>query len=322
MGSTKAVFTSAESMQVAVSSIMVPLQLTPRVDVPFETHVRSAQAGEVLVTHIHGAQGRVDRRNRLITSTDPDLFKVTLHRRGTVLVEQDGRRHQAGPGELVFFDTTRPYGARYDDPCDIVVLTMPWTLLGPRAKALGRLTATPVPGDSGIRAIVSAFFTGLGDQLADLPGPSGVRFGDALTSLLVAALTETSPERVDAPVGLTDRIAAYALANLADPRLCVESVARRFGISPRTLHRLFADRDCTFTVWLREERLRRIRRDLLDPALARRTVAAIAAGWGLHDPGHLSRAFRSRFGHSPAEIRRLRQGRPESAAERSVRYST
>jgi methylphosphotriester-DNA--protein-cysteine methyltransferase len=51
-------------------------------------------------------------------------------------------------------------------------------------------------------------------------------------------------------------------------------------------------------------RLTRIRRDLLDPALATRTAAAIAARWGM-DPGHLSRALRKEFGLIAAEIRRM-----------------
>lgn len=308
----RTVYTNVESMQVAVSSIMVPLRLTPRLDVPFHVHVGSAQAGEVIVTHIEGAQGQVDRRRKLITSTDPELFMVTLHRQGTVIVEQEGRRHLARPKDLVFFDTTRPYRLRYDDPCDVVVITVPWTSFGPQANALSRQTATPLASDSGTRAVVSAFLTGLGNQLPDMPGPSGVRFGEALTSLLVSVIDETSPDQIDTCVDLTDRIVTYVLANLADPKLCVESVARRFGISPRTLHRLFARRGDGFANWIREERLHRIRRDLSDPAFAQRTVAAIAARWGLYDPSHLSRTFKTRFGQTPAEIR------PRAATERPV----
>ena len=158
------------------------------------------------------------------------------------------------------------------------------------------------------RSAYDELVAGLGEQLGHLPGPSGVQFGEALTALLVAAISETTPDRVDTAVELADRITVYALANLADPGLCVESVARRFAISPRTLHRLFADRHDTFATWLREERLQRVRRDLLDPSLARYTVAAIAARWGLYDAAHLSRLVKTRFGQTPAQLRRLSVG--------------
>ncbi|MCL2733941.1 MAG: helix-turn-helix domain-containing protein [Actinomycetia bacterium] len=300
-----AVFTDVESMQAAVSSIMVPLQLTAPLDAPFQVQVSSAHAGEVAVARVEDGQGLVDRRHRLITSTDPELFMVTLDRRGAVCGEQDDRRHRARRGELMFLDTTRPYRLRYDDPCDAVVLMVPRASFGRHADVLRRRTATPLAGDGGTRAVVSAFFTGLGGQLDHLPGPSGAPLGHALTALLVAAVTRTAPERVDPATELADKIAAYALVNIADPGLCVESVARRFAISPRKLHRLFAHRHETFAAWLREERLRRVHHDLRNPALAQRTVAAIAARWGLYDPAHLSRLFRTRFGQTPAEVRRL-----------------
>jgi len=63
--------------------------------------------------------------------------------------------------------------------------------------------------------------------------------GDALTALLLAAFADTTPER--APVGsdLGDRVRAYVLAHLHDPRLGAEHVARRHHISVRHLHALF-----------------------------------------------------------------------------------
>jgi AraC-like DNA-binding protein len=57
--------------------------------------------------------------------------------------------------------------------------------------------------------------------------------------------------------------------------------------------------------WIRSRRLERCRRDLLDPALATRTVEAIGERWGLTDAAHFSRVFRRRFGAPPAEYRLL-----------------
>lgn len=299
----EAVYRSVELLQDAVASIMVPLRLTPRVDEPFQTCFGSGRAGDVAVARVGGARGQVDRQHRLITSSDPDLFMAMLDRRGPVLVEQDGRQHLAHRGELVLFDTTRPYRLRYDDPCDTVVVMVPRASLGPHADVLRHRTATPLPGDLGVPSVVSAFLTGLGDRMEQMPGPSGGSFGQALVTLLAAAFGETTACRVDAPFDLTDAIVSYVLANIAEPGLCVESVARRFRISPRKLHRLFAHRQVTFAAWLREERLHRIRRDLSDPAFSGHTVAALAARWGLYDPSHLSRMFKDHFGQTPAEIR-------------------
>ncbi len=56
----------------------------------------------------------------------------------------------------------------------------------------------------------------------------------------------------------------------------------------------------TVSTWIRTRRLEQCRRDLLDPMLADRPVAAIAARWGFVDAAHFSRAFKTAFGVSPA----------------------
>ena len=124
--------------------------------------------------------------------------------------------------------------------------------------------------------------------------------------LFIDPFSGPTPRRPEAGVDLLDRITGYVLANLGDPTLSVGSVARRHGISPRYLHQLFRRRDRSFAAWVRHERLVRVRRDLLDPALTRRTAAAIAARWGLPDAGHLSRAFRAEFGCTIREFRARR----------------
>lgn len=56
--------------------------------------------------------------------------------------------------------------------------------------------------------------------------------------------------------------------------------------------------------WIRSERLERCRRDVLDPALAHQSIAAIATRWGLPELSHFSRLFRRAFDSSPREFRR------------------
>ncbi|WP_312868295.1 helix-turn-helix domain-containing protein [Amycolatopsis pithecellobii] len=109
---------------------------------------------------------------------------------------------------------------------------------------------------------------------------------------------------------LADRVEAYCLAGLADPALSVESVARAHRVSVRYLHKLFESRELSLAAWIRRQRLTRIRHDLADPAFEGRTVAAIAARWGVTDARHLSRALKAEFGVTAAEIRRAARKPP------------
>jgi AraC-like DNA-binding protein len=301
---------TAGALQAIVSSMLVPLRVRAPDDSPFQAYVDHAEVGSVVVARLRSTPHVVTRDARSITSTDRDLFKLIADRRGALTVAQNGWRARMRPNDLILCDTSQPYRVTVPCGCDVVVVGVPRSMLGPSADLLTRRTGQPVPGDRGTRSVIAAFLSGLADNVDDLPGSGGIRLADALSSLIVAAFTETTPERVDTSTDLADRILAYALAHLRDPFLSAESVARRHGISVRHLHTLLQRRDVTFAAWVRAERLRRVRRDLLDPAFAQRTTAAIAAHWGLHDPGHLARALKREFGQTAAEIRRTAPAGP------------
>src|SRR5262249_2411206 len=144
----------------------------------------------------------VAREAHRITSADRDLLKVVLHRRGSGTVAQDSRRRRVRPGELFVCDTARPYEFAVTGGCDRVVVGVTPPLPGASAAIISPRTAAPLPGDSGTPAVVAAFLSGLGDRIDDLPGASGVHLADALASLLVAAFTDTTPERADVATDL------------------------------------------------------------------------------------------------------------------------
>jgi len=116
--------------------------------------------------------------------------------------------------------------------------------------------------------------------------------------------------RPDAPIRQTSAAALagdlrdHALARRSDPGLSPEAVAGVGYVSVRQLHRLFARDGLTFGWWVREHRLRRCRDDLADQRLSQVTIAEIAARWGFRSAAHFSRAFRARYGITPADHRR------------------
>jgi len=99
-------------------------------------------------------------------------------------------------------------------------------------------------------------------------------------------------------------VQAFIQQNLGDPQLSPGAIATAHHISLRSLHQLFHDEGLTVAGWIRQRRLERCRRDLTDPGLAARPVAAIAATWGFASAADFSRAFRATHGMPPAEYRR------------------
>jgi AraC-like DNA-binding protein len=99
------------------------------------------------------------------------------------------------------------------------------------------------------------------------------------------------------------RVHAFIEARLGDPALSPSTIAAAHYISVRSLHNLFEAQPHSVAGWIRQRRLERCRRDLLDPALRVRPVSAIAARWGLTDPANFTRIFRAAYGVPPGKYR-------------------
>ncbi|MDB5442464.1 MAG: transcriptional regulator, AraC family, partial [Phenylobacterium sp.] len=80
------------------------------------------------------------------------------------------------------------------------------------------------------------------------------------------------------------------------------------GISPRSLQKLFASANQSFSTYVRSRRLERCRLDLSSPICASLSISEICFRWGFNGSAHFSRAFKERYGVSPREYRKTHLG--------------
>jgi AraC family transcriptional activator of tynA and feaB len=100
------------------------------------------------------------------------------------------------------------------------------------------------------------------------------------------------------------RVHQYVEQNLSDPELSAESMAHRFGVSPRFVHMVFAHGGRTAGSFILDRRLSRAAAHLCSEPADRITDVAFAAGFA--DLSHFCRVFRRRFGVSARDYRRAR----------------
>ncbi|OKO83013.1 hypothetical protein AC630_11880 [Bradyrhizobium sp. AS23.2] len=93
------------------------------------------------------------------------------------------------------------------------------------------------------------------------------------------------------------------LERLSDHGLHIDAVARRQGVTPRYIQRLFESEGTTFSDFVRERRLELAFRFLQEREPASSTITAIAYDAGFSDISSFNRAFRKRFEATPSEIR-------------------
>lgn len=210
------------------------------------------------------------------------------------------------PGDLSLYDTSRPYSLLFAEEFRNLIMMFPKDRLDIPVPFTEQLTAVRLSGETGLAQVVSAFLAQFPAQLVSLP--HRVRTKLAHTSLdlvgtLFSQVLDVDPLARDPHQLLLQKIHAYIETHLGMPDLSPGLIAREHYISTRHLHALFRELDTTVSTWIREQRLERCRADLLDPILAERTIAAIAARWGFVDAAHFSRIFKSHFGLSPSELR-------------------
>lgn len=291
-----------DELEAAMAEVCAPMHLRPAGDGAFTATFRGTKIIDVVIARVRSTPCDIVRPPGLITSTDRELLKLIFLDAGHVTIEQDGRRSVLGPGDMVGYETNRPYEIHCLDETESVIVAVPTSSLGAHANLISRHTAISAPTHTWLRTAVSAFLRDLADAPSPSDGSSAHYLADALVSLVIAQITHVLPP--PEPESLADRVLAYSLAHLSDPELSVDAVARAHRISVRYLHKVLQPREVTLSAWIRRHRLERIRRDLANPSLADQTVSAIAARWGVLDATHVSRALRAEFGQTATAIRR------------------
>ncbi len=188
-------------------------------------------------------------------------------------------------------------------------------LLAPMALRVGRFA-----GAKGLGHVFSGLLRGTAEALVDLSSDQLRPVELAVTEFLVANLAaENSPAALGgagaARAAHLHRVCQTMETLLSDPDLSLERVAAADGISPRSLQKLFASANLSFSTYLRGRRLERCRLDLSSPMCASLSISEICFRWGFNGSAHFSRAFRERYGVSPREYRRATLGREQGDPE-------
>jgi AraC-like DNA-binding protein len=309
--------TRLDYLRSTLASTFAPFDVRVDADGPLRASIHTGQVGTVAVTKVSGPRMDARRTAKLIRVSDPEMFKIDVQARGRTVFAQNGCEAALLPGDFTLVDLSRPLRVRdVGDVHEVVAVQFPRAALPLRHDELARLTAVRVRGRDNLGAPISALARHLAGRLGDYGATDGTRLSAALMDLLIVALAErldrgTAVSFATRRRALLVSVQAFIEGRLTDPRLSPSGIAAAHHISLRSLQKLFEDQETTAGQWIRERRLRRCRRDLLDPALSDLPVSAIAYRWGFADAPHFTRVFRDAYGYPPGEYRRLR---PETSA--------
>jgi AraC-like DNA-binding protein len=288
------------------------------VECGFGARVGVSEFGPVQVTVMTTTPHAVHRTSKLIRRDDPEVFKLgcLVSGRG-LMVQEEGGSADFGVGDLVLFDTSRPYVSRFVPDAGarqrLLLLRFPRSSLPLPARHLRQLSAVRIAGEKGIGALSSQFLLHLARHMDELSTTDTARLSTLTIDVLTTALADALDAQSVVPAhtrrrALMAQIHAFIRENLGDPGLTPDTIAAAHHISLRYLHKLFHEEGHTVARWIHERRLEQCRRDLADPLLAETSIGVIAARWGFTNHTHFSRAFRIANGLSPRQFRQQQIG--------------
>lgn len=285
---------------------------TPRE--PFFAEICARTLGDAATLCDQNASAYAASRGpREIARSTKNYFLVAAKLSGTFQYRHDGSSTVARPGDLLLFDTTRPWH------CEIpkgrhrtLLLTLDREALLPRLASPDLPAIQKLTGQRPLGGLLDSYLRSLATVEPAPSAETGQALIDHFCGLLALALGATEETReTTGQAGLkAARLRAirdYAEQNLDDPNLTPVAVAAYFGISPRYLRKLFEETGTRFSQWLQARRLEQCRRELTDPAHDVRGIAEIAYRWGFNDLSHFGRRFRAAYGVSPKDMRYGRQ---------------
>lgn len=265
----------------------------------FRVKTRVAKVRDATVVDVHGV-------SVIQTAGAPggggDQVRLHVVRRGGwTLSDPRGRsEHTISAGQFLLRHVGQPSHFTTMPHTTSKFLVLPATTLKP---LIGN-RALAGPADTAEVRLLVAHAKMVQTTMPDL-GPAGVQ---AAHSTLVELAKAVARRRFDdrepqlAPA-LVQAAKDLADSRLADPELSSAMLARELNVSVRTLQRAFAAAGESVTAHIRLRRLDEARLALTAPS-GRPTVSELAVHWQFADSSHFIRAFKKRYGQTPAEYRR------------------
>ena len=213
----------------------------------------------------------------------------------------------AGLGAL--FDANEPYELR----CDTKLRSF-WVEL-PRQAFASRFASERPPLTAhlnlsrGLGRIAVEFCSALALEGANLDPQSRARLGEQFMDILALAISAEPDRRPPAEArvqsGRLLLVRNYIDEHLSDPNLSLGDIAKKNGISLRTLHQLFDPLGMSASEWLRTTRRLQRSYDLLSsPQHETKSITEIAYSIGFNSSSHFSNLFRTQFGLRPSDVRK------------------
>jgi AraC family transcriptional activator of tynA and feaB len=244
------------------------------------------------------------RQSLEIAQSKAAYYGLLLLYDGQEEVEVGSRRALLGPGSSLLWDSTEPIRFKLHSPVCKTTVFVPQKRLQDALPQTRRLVGVAFDWRRGLGAVTASHISALGSHICYIDNRQAESAAETTLELIAISLGSQDTRAGDSQrAGMLARIKEHVESHLNDDELGPRTLARRFGISLRYVHLLFAGEGITASRYILERRLERCRRELKVVG-SHKNVTEVAIDWGFNDPAYFSRVFKKRYGLSPLQYRR------------------
>lgn len=277
-----------------------------RNDPEFSAQVDANMFGPLMLARTQTQQQSWRRTPSIMARDGMDHYMIQLFEHGRLQWETGSGLQHLPAGGLVVFDLAREADVRINDFSNLSLIVprdMLDSVLKPQCDQHLRVLTKDEP-----------MVTLLRDHMASLKALSGrmnmrqgIEVAPATVGLVAACLNtavdqENPHQNAGVAMAQLTVIRRFIEANLSNPELSAEWIAKHVGASRSKLYKLFDAFDGVGT-YIRDRRLRRALLALTDETTRYRPIYDIALASGYTSDAAFSRAFRAKYGLAPREVR-------------------
>lgn len=289
---------------IASHAPLAEVRLDPAATVPIDAFHRYHHLGEAILGEFDGPAQTTERSGALVARQALDHLVLRVHVRGRARIAVDGRTDQADPGDIVLLHLARPVRIE-TEPASGVEFVLPRRAVTTEAYGIpvrhGQVLSV---GGHPLTRLMADHLRNLPACLTESPAvrPNSLVLPTlALCRVLLSIATVGGVHATPEELGITVR--RFIETHLAT--IDVATLAEQFGLSTRSLYRLFPDGGVS--AFIRERRLAGAMRQLVQPPAGRPPkLALLSHDHGFNNSRVFSRAFHRRYGLWPGEVRRDR----------------
>jgi AraC-like DNA-binding protein len=289
-----------------VARTVVRNDVEPLSDGPFYVHSTVRALPGLFAYWSKCSPNRLSRGAEFLSDGNDSLvFSWTKQPR---LVETLGREIPLAGGDAILTSCADAYRKTMLCPLETVTVSMPRKAFAPLLRDFDACLAHPVRGNSAALNLMLQYIHLLRDEsLTSTPELQELAVTHVydLVALALGATRDAAEtaRRRGVSAARLQAIKSSIRERLVDGGLLESAIAARHRITPRYLQMLFEGEGTTFTAFVLDQRLARVRSMLASSRFANRKIVEIALECGFGDISYFNRTFRMRYGMTPSDVR-------------------